>query len=49
MDNRTERTRYQINEGETYQKVFNRVNNELVKGQTKHLIVMLGMLSFFQN
>jgi hypothetical protein len=42
MDNRTERTRQRVNYEETYQKIFNRVNQEIIKGQTKHLILMLG-------
>jgi|SRR5277367_1632955 hypothetical protein len=44
IDNRTERTRYKINYDTTYQKIFERVNQEAVKGKTKHLIVMLGKL-----
>ena len=42
IDNRTERTRNKINYDETYKKIFDRVNRELIKGQSKHLIVMLG-------
>jgi hypothetical protein len=42
IDNRTERTRYKINYDTTYQKIFERINQEAVKGKTKHLIVMLG-------
>ena len=42
IDNRTERTRYKINYDTTYQKIFERVNQEAVKGKTKHLIIMLG-------
>ena len=42
IDNRTERTRYKINYDTTYQKIFERINQEAVKGKTKHFIVMLG-------
>jgi len=42
IDNRTERTRYRVNYDTTYQKVFERVNQEAVKGKTKHLLIMLG-------
>lgn len=42
IDNRVERTRYRVNYEATYTKLFNRVNQEIVKGQTKHLIIMLG-------
>jgi hypothetical protein len=44
IDNRVERTRYSVNYEATYTKLFNRVNQEIVKGQTKHLIIMLGRL-----
>ena len=42
IDNRTERTRYKVNYDTTYQRIFERVNQEAVKGKTKHLIIMLG-------
>ena len=42
LDNRTERTRHRINYEATYHKIFDRVNKEITKGQTKHLILMLG-------
>ena len=45
VDNRVERTRYRVNYENTYTKLFNRVNQEIVKGQTKHLIIMLGRLA----
>ena len=45
VDNRVERTRYRVNYQDTYTKLFNRVNQEIVKGQTKHLIIMLGRLA----
>jgi len=47
IDNRVERTRYRVNYEATYTKLFNQVNREIVKGQTKHLIVMLGRLFRF--
>src|SRR5579859_1462211 len=43
VDNRVERTRDRVNYDGTYTKLFNRVNQEIVKGQTKHLIIMLGI------
>ena len=43
IDNRVERTRDRVNYDSTYTKLFNRVNQEIVKGQTKHLIIMLGI------
>lgn len=43
FDNRTERTKYQIVTSETYDKCFNRLSQEVVKGRTEHLIVLLGV------
>lgn len=43
FDNRTERTKKQIVSKETYDKCFNRLAREVVKGQTEHLIVLLGV------
>lgn len=43
MDCRTERTREDILTEETYDKILDRCHAELVKGETKHLIVLLGV------
>ena len=43
LDCRTERTRDSILSQETYDLVFDRCRRELVEGQTKHLIVLLGV------
>lgn len=43
FDNRTERTKYQIVTPETYDKCFHRLSQEVVKGRTEHLIVLLGV------
>jgi hypothetical protein len=43
FDNRTERTKHQIVTNETYDKVFHRLENSVVAGQTEHLIVLLGV------
>ena len=43
LDNRTERMRDEIMTEESYHLVFDRLNKEIVRGETKHLIVMLGI------
>lgn len=43
FDNRTERTKNQIVSPETYRKCFDRLSAEVVRGQTEHLIVLLGV------
>jgi hypothetical protein len=43
LDCRTERTNDEIVSVETYDKVFERLQRDIVKGQTKHLIVLLGI------
>lgn len=43
LDCRTERTRDEIMSRETYSKVFERCRKELHKGETKHLIILLGV------
>jgi hypothetical protein len=43
IDCRTERTRDKVVYDETYQKIFARVNQEMTKGNPKHVIVMLGI------
>ncbi|KAI9765084.1 MAG: hypothetical protein M1840_007791 [Geoglossum simile] len=43
LDCRTERTRGQIVCEESYDRIFNRCYSEIVKGETKHLIVLLGV------
>jgi hypothetical protein len=43
FDNRTERTKFQIVKPETYDKCFDRLAREVVRGQTEHLIVLLGV------
>ncbi|KAL2364612.1 hypothetical protein RJZ56_002474 [Blastomyces dermatitidis] len=45
LDARTERTRHQINYPETYEMVFNRLDQELAQanGDIKHLILLLGV------
>ncbi|KAF3919701.1 hypothetical protein ABW20_dc0106433 [Dactylellina cionopaga] len=43
LDCRTERTREVLLTNETYTRVFERLENEIVAGQTKHLIVLLGV------
>lgn len=55
LDCRTERMRDEILSQETYDAVFDRCRAELVKGETKHLIVLLGVpiayprLNFLEN
>ncbi|KAI9796864.1 MAG: hypothetical protein M1833_005913 [Piccolia ochrophora] len=43
LDCRVERTRESIIRDETYDLVFSRLRREIVKGATKHLIVLLGV------
>ncbi|KAI9679933.1 MAG: hypothetical protein M1817_004948 [Caeruleum heppii] len=43
LDCRTERTRDEILTPETYDLVFERCQREIIKGETKHLIVVLGV------
>ncbi|KAI5800657.1 hypothetical protein FPQ18DRAFT_252998 [Pyronema domesticum] len=43
LDCRTERMRDMVVSAGTYTKVFNRLNKEMVPGETKHLIVLLGV------
>lgn len=43
FDNRTERTKYQIVTQETYDKCFDRLSKQVIKGQTEHLVVLLGV------
>jgi hypothetical protein len=43
LDCRTERMRDEIVSIETYEKIFKRLEKDIVKGQTKHLIVLLGV------
>ncbi|KAI9727881.1 MAG: hypothetical protein M1828_005286 [Chrysothrix sp. TS-e1954] len=55
LDCRTERTREEVLSQETYDMVFDRLRQEVVKGETKHLIVLLGIpiayprLNFLEN
>lgn len=44
LDCRTERMRDEILSQETWDLVFNRLRKEIVKGETHHLIVMLGVV-----
>ncbi|KAF8544283.1 hypothetical protein BDD12DRAFT_915480 [Trichophaea hybrida] len=43
LDCRTERMRDLVVSGQTYEKVFTRLRKEMVPGETKHLIVLLGV------
>jgi hypothetical protein len=43
LDCRTERMNDEIVSAETYHRVFDRLEKELIKGETKHLIVLLGI------
>ena len=43
LDCRTERTREEVLSEDTYDAVFERCHREIVKGETKHLIVLLGV------
>lgn len=47
LDCRTERTRDEILSQETWDIVFDRLRREIVKGETTHLIVVLGIVSVF--
>lgn len=55
LDCRTERMRDEILSQETYDAVFDRCRTEIVQGETKHLIVLLGVpiayprLNFLEN
>ncbi|KAK3117386.1 hypothetical protein LTR53_001300 [Teratosphaeriaceae sp. CCFEE 6253] len=55
LDCRTERMRDEVLSQETYDLVFDRCRAELVRGETKHLIVLLGVpiayprLNFLEN
>ncbi|KAL2350237.1 hypothetical protein BJ546DRAFT_859846, partial [Cryomyces antarcticus] len=55
LDCRTERMRDEILSQETYDLVFDRCRSEIVKGETKHLVVLLGVpiayprLNFLEN
>ncbi|KXS99587.1 hypothetical protein AC578_2202 [Pseudocercospora eumusae] len=55
LDCRTERMRDEILSQETYDIVFDRLRAEIVKGETKHLVVLLGVpiayprLNFLEN
>ena len=43
LDCRTERMNDEVVSHETYEKVFRRLEKDIVKGQTQHLIVLLGV------
>lgn len=43
LDCRTERMNDEIVSAETYHKVFDRLERDIVKGETKHLLVMVGV------
>ncbi|KAI0158152.1 hypothetical protein GGR57DRAFT_36959 [Xylariaceae sp. FL1272] len=43
VDARTERTREQVVTEETWKKLIDRCYNEIVKGKTQHLLVLLGV------
>ncbi|KAI9886399.1 MAG: hypothetical protein M1823_001788 [Watsoniomyces obsoletus] len=43
IDCRTERTRDEILSERTYDAIFDRCRREIIKGETKHLIVLLGV------
>jgi hypothetical protein len=43
LDCRTERTFDEVVTPETYEKVFDRLEKGIIKGETKHLIVLLGI------
>ncbi|KAF4309738.1 hypothetical protein GTA08_BOTSDO02636 [Botryosphaeria dothidea] len=55
LDCRTERMRDEILSAETYYRIFDRCRKEIVEGETKHLIVLLGVpiayprLNFLEN
>lgn len=43
LDCRTERTRDLLLTNETYTRIFQRLEQEIIPGQTKHLIILLGV------
>ncbi|KAB5589360.1 hypothetical protein CTheo_7198 [Ceratobasidium theobromae] len=43
LDCRTDRTRHRICYADTYQAMFDRLENDLVPGKTKHLLLLLGV------
>jgi hypothetical protein len=43
LDCRTERMNDEVVSAETYHKIFDRLEKEIIKGSTKHLIVMVGV------
>lgn len=43
LDCRTERTNGEVVSAETYDKIFDRLETDIVKGETEHLIVLLGV------
>ncbi|KAJ5037476.1 uncharacterized protein L3040_007650 [Drepanopeziza brunnea f. sp. 'multigermtubi'] len=43
LDCRTERMYDEIVSAETYHKIFDRLEKEIIKGETKHLIVLVGV------
>ncbi|KAF3185017.1 hypothetical protein TWF788_004844 [Orbilia oligospora] len=43
LDCRTERTRDLLLTNETYTRIFQRLEQEIIQGQTKHLIILLGV------
>lgn len=55
LDCRTERQRDEILSEDSYDIIFDRLEDEIIKGQTKHLIVLLGVpiayprLNFLEN
>jgi hypothetical protein len=55
LDCRTERRRNEILTEDSYDLIFDRVEEEIIKGETKHLIVLLGVpiayprLNFLEN
>lgn len=55
LDCRTERMRDEILSAETYYRVFDRCRKEIIEGETRHLIVLLGVpiayprLNFLEN
>jgi hypothetical protein len=55
LDCRTERQRDEILTEDSYDIIFDRLEDEIVKGETKHLIVLLGVpiayprLNFLEN
>jgi hypothetical protein len=43
LDARTERTREEVVRGDTWKKIMDRCYDEIVKGKTQHLLVLLGV------